>query len=226
MIFKPLLPLATLATLILTLTLTLTLTHAAKLAAQTDKQAGTECFTNAPNNYPLAASDPYFQTFSTSAITLTNYHALTHPSQPNYIASIAGDYYGLNNDLDSTIPANYSTIVDLLEPKGLTWKTYQEDMPSVYDYLIQDNLVYTLLLSPNDQVIPAALRNTTDNIFYTHYSLLSTVENNWGLGNLGRNDANKKLANVFNLVANRTGYDNFQVAAADVPVFNETVPGS
>ncbi|KAG0215154.1 hypothetical protein BGX33_001483 [Mortierella sp. NVP41] len=82
-------------------------------------------------NYALAASDSILTSLSQQGIVLTNYHALTHPSQPNYIASIAGDYYGLNNDIVTTIPANYTTIVDLLEQKHLTWKTYQEDMPDV-----------------------------------------------------------------------------------------------
>jgi hypothetical protein len=31
---------------------------------------------------------------------------------------------------------------------------------------------------------------STDNNPYTHYSLLRTVEENFGLGNLGRGDAN------------------------------------
>jgi len=32
--------------------------------------------------------------------------------------------------------------------------------------------------------------NSKDHTFYDHYSLLRTIEDNWGLGNLGRNDAN------------------------------------
>ncbi len=28
-------------------------------------------------------------------ITLTNYNAVTHPSEPNYIAQTGGDYFGL-----------------------------------------------------------------------------------------------------------------------------------
>ncbi|KAG0279584.1 hypothetical protein BGZ95_000782 [Linnemannia exigua] len=321
MIFKSLLPMAIAAATFATLTTLTTFTHAVKQAAgkKPGLPAQGKVFDHIliifleNTNYPLAVSDPYLQTLSQQAIALTNYHALTHPSQPNYIASIAGDYYGLNNDLDTTIPANYTTVVDLLEPKGLTWRAYQEDMPSSIsknatrcknivsssqlaidlaastptpgttgeglpnymfyspnainnghnttvrdaslflssflppilaspsfassktlivitfdetdDYLIQDNLVYTLLLASNDAVIPASLRNTVDTTFYTHYSLLSTVEDNWDLGTLGRNDANKRLANVFGLVANRTGYQNVQVAAADIPAFNETVPG-
>jgi len=28
-------------------------------------------------------------------ISLTNYNAVTHPSEPNYIAAAGGDYFGL-----------------------------------------------------------------------------------------------------------------------------------
>lgn len=51
-----------------------------------------------------------------------------------------------------------------------------------------NNRIYTLLLGG---AVPERLRGTTDNTYYTHYSTLSTVENNWGLGSLGRGDTNK-----------------------------------
>ena len=62
-------------------------------------------------------------------ITLSSYYGLTHPSQPHYIAGISGDYYGLDNDNTVNIPANVSTVVDLLEDKGISWGHYMEDMP-------------------------------------------------------------------------------------------------
>lgn len=62
-------------------------------------------------------------------ITLANYFAQTHPSEPNYVASHGGDYFGMNNDDFNFIDANISTIVDLLESKGISWAEYQEDMP-------------------------------------------------------------------------------------------------
>jgi acid phosphatase len=58
---------------------------------------------------------------------LTNYKAVAHPSQPNYIAMIAGSTLGIRNDNFHDL--NAPTIVDLLEEKGLSWKTYQEDYP-------------------------------------------------------------------------------------------------
>jgi acid phosphatase len=48
---------------------------------------------------------------------------------PNYAAAISGDYYGINHDDMTAIPANVSTLVDLLEAKGISWGEYQEDMP-------------------------------------------------------------------------------------------------
>jgi hypothetical protein len=31
-------------------------------------------------------------------ILLTNYNGVTHPSEPNYVASIAGDFFGMGDD--------------------------------------------------------------------------------------------------------------------------------
>lgn len=62
-------------------------------------------------------------------ILLTGYHGLTHPSQPNYIASIAGDYFGLDHDGYITIPNNVSTLVDLFDTKRIPWKGYFEGIP-------------------------------------------------------------------------------------------------
>ena len=51
-----------------------------------------------------------------------------------------------------------------------------------------NNRIYTLVLGGG---VPAHLRNTTDDTFYMHYSALSTVQANWGLKSLGRQDTNK-----------------------------------
>lgn len=46
------------------------------------------------------------------------------------MASIAGDYFGMDDDTDGlSAPSNVATIVDLLESKGISWGLYQEDMP-------------------------------------------------------------------------------------------------
>ena len=62
-------------------------------------------------------------------ILLTNYYGHTHPSQPNYIASVGGDYFGMNHDDYMEIPKNVSTVVDLFDTKGMEWKGYFEGLP-------------------------------------------------------------------------------------------------
>lgn len=62
-------------------------------------------------------------------ILLTQYFGLTHPSQPNYLASVGGDYFGLNHDDFVRIPNNVSTLVDLFDSKDITWAGYFEGLP-------------------------------------------------------------------------------------------------
>jgi acid phosphatase len=70
------------------------------------------------------------QNLTKSGVLLTSYYGLTHPSQPNYIASVGGDYFGLNSDGVVDIPPNVSTVVDLFDTKGISWKEYLEGLPN------------------------------------------------------------------------------------------------
>ncbi|TGZ77563.1 phosphoesterase-domain-containing protein [Ascodesmis nigricans] len=80
-------------------------------------------------DYAKAVGDPNMKKLAKQGILLTNYHALTHASQGNYIAAAAGDYFGIETGDTYNIPSNVSTIVDVLEDKGVSWGAYQEDMP-------------------------------------------------------------------------------------------------
>jgi hypothetical protein len=55
-----------------------------------------------------------------------NYYGVTHPSQPNYIASTAGTTSGVPDDNDVNV--NLPNIVDQLEAKGHTWKAYMQSL--------------------------------------------------------------------------------------------------
>ncbi len=57
--------------------------------------------------------------------------------------------------------------------------TYDESEDDV------SNTVYSTLLG---NAVPASLIGKSDKNYYNHYSVLATVEANWGLGNLGRGD--------------------------------------
>ncbi|KAN0073780.1 Phosphoesterase family domain containing protein [Tylopilus felleus] len=276
-------------------------------------------------DFATALASPAFEKLTTQGILLTSYYSVTHPSEPNYIASVGGDFFGLASDDLTYIPNNVSTIVDLLELRGISWASYQENMPTdgfqgysftnpdgytyymrkhnplvIYDSvgmnatraarirnfndfavdvnnnslsqwifvtpnmrddghdtsvsyagdwldywlvpLLQDpnfNTPNTLIFLTFDEnedysvnnnvfglllggVIPQNLRNTKDDTFYTHYSILSTVQNNWSLDNLGRQDINKTVSNVFAFVADATSYQNNGLTTQNLPVLNLT----
>lgn len=78
-------------------------------------------------NYVDALKQPFFKQLANQGANFSNFMALTHPSQGNYIALTSGALHGVAND--GTTDLNVSNIADLLEAKGLTWKVYAEDYP-------------------------------------------------------------------------------------------------
>lgn len=64
------------------------------------------------------------------------------------------------------------------------------------------NKIGSLLLG---NAVPSALKGSEDDTYYTHYSILATLQNNWGLPCLGRYDVG---ANVFQHVAASSGFQN------------------
>ncbi|KAJ7483479.1 phosphoesterase family-domain-containing protein [Mycena latifolia] len=289
-------------------------------------------------DFETAISTPVFEKLTKQGILYTNYKSVTHPSEPNYVAALGGDFFGMHDDNMYHIPSNISTVIDLLEEKRVSWATYQENMPEdayygftytatnygdssaapytyyvrkhnpliVYDSISQDaarvknirtfndfandvvngtlpqwvfvtpNMVNdahdttidfaasfleywfiplltdkrvnnerTLILLTFDEnetgtiqntifsmalggAVPSHLHGTTDDTLYTHYSSLSTVQANWQLNSLGRQDTNATVSNVFEFVAEKTGYKNVKVPANHVPQFNLSgvVPGA
>jgi len=76
------------------------------------------------------ADAPYINSLAQTYSFAANYYGVTHPSEPNYVASIAGDFFGLHAD-DPTKVFSQQNLVDQFESKGLTWATYQQGLPSV-----------------------------------------------------------------------------------------------
>ncbi|KAK2013700.1 phosphoesterase [Colletotrichum eremochloae] len=252
-------------------------------------------------DFAKAIKDSQIANLKKEGILLSNYYAHTHPSQANYIAALAGDYFGMNHNEPVRLPLNVSTIVDLLDWRGLPWKAYMEDIPGPgylaaasdgqtghgkWDYVRQHNPFVSfdsinlngsrllnivgfddwkvdyekkqvpqwVFMSPNmmndghntsleyatkwahdflmpmlsleafkertlihltydesedhekpnqivslllGSAVPKSLKGTEDKTFYTHYSMLSTVEYNWETPNLGRYDVG---ANIFKFV--------------------------
>lgn len=74
-----------------------------------------------------ALAQPFLHQLTTQGAYLANYHAVTHPSQPNYIALIAGDTLGVNSN--DAVSLKQKQIGDLLQAKHFTWKNYAEGYP-------------------------------------------------------------------------------------------------
>ncbi len=85
----------------------------------------------------------YMRGLLDKGVYLANSIGVTHPSQPNYIVTVGGDTLGVIDDTPSFVrwvsyPQGWpqlppvTSIVDLLEAGGYTWRNYAEDLPSDY----------------------------------------------------------------------------------------------
>jgi phospholipase C len=70
---------------------------------------------------------PFGGRLAAQGAVLDNYHCITHPSQPNYIALAAGSTWGVEDDLTATLDVPH--IGDLFEAAGLSWRVYAERYP-------------------------------------------------------------------------------------------------
>ncbi|HEX6829149.1 MAG TPA: alkaline phosphatase family protein, partial [Burkholderiales bacterium] len=78
-------------------------------------------------DYEEAIKRPFFSSLARKGALLSDYHAIGHPSQPNYIALIAGDTLGLNNNKPAKLDDRH--LGDLLGDAGKTWGVYAEGYP-------------------------------------------------------------------------------------------------
>src|SRR5690242_19384945 len=71
-------------------------------------------------------SAPYLDALATRGSLAVDYHAIGHPSLPNYIALLAGDPLGIESDC-TECQAHGATLVDQLEGAHVSWGAYMED---------------------------------------------------------------------------------------------------
>ncbi len=87
-------------------------------------------FESASKNKDLAA-------LAAGGAAFTNFHALFHPSYPNYLAMVAGTDFGVHgrgrlfadNQVNLPADAAHNTIADRLIAAGLDFKQYAEELP-------------------------------------------------------------------------------------------------
>jgi hypothetical protein len=86
-------------------------------------------FENKANSQITSSSAPYFTALAAQGATFTQSYAITHPSQPNYIALFSGSTQGVTSD---ACPQTF-TATNLgaqLIGAGLSFTGYSEAMPS------------------------------------------------------------------------------------------------
>ncbi|OJJ47680.1 hypothetical protein ASPZODRAFT_1744248 [Penicilliopsis zonata CBS 506.65] len=147
------------------------------------------------------------------------YNDLDNEKLPQY-AFITPNMTNDAHDTNITFGAKWERgfISDLLNNtyfmnNTLVLLTFDED-----DTYAKGNRVFSILLGG---AVPDSLKGTTDDTFYTHYSIIASLSANWGLPSLGRWDCG---ANILEIVANETGYVNYDVDTTNLHL-NETYPG-
>lgn len=73
-------------------------------------------------------SAAYINTLAAQYAVADQYYAISHPSLPNYLALLGGDTFGITQDCDDCF-VDAPSLPDQLEKHGLTWRSYQEDLP-------------------------------------------------------------------------------------------------
>lgn len=95
-------------------------------------------------DYQDAATLSQFQSLQEQGLLLDSYYGVTHPSEPNYLASVYGDFFGLYEDTYNYVPDNITSMFDVMDEGQISWACYQENMPTdgyqPYNYT-QDNYV-------------------------------------------------------------------------------------
>jgi hypothetical protein len=78
-----------------------------------------------------SSSAPYINSLKSGGANLTQSHAITHPSQPNYYALFSGSTQGVTSD--SCVKIGFSSAANLgseVVAAGKTWGSYNETLPS------------------------------------------------------------------------------------------------
>jgi phosphatidylinositol-3-phosphatase len=88
-----------------------------------------------------SAQAPYFNALARECGLATNYHNITHPSLPNYIAATSGlPYSALDGFLPDCSPGgSCDTSAKSIFAQGETWKSYEESMPWDCDHANSGN---------------------------------------------------------------------------------------
>lgn len=118
---------------------------------------------------------PYINLLATTGVNFTQSYAVTHPSEPNYLAMFSGSTQGVSGDPCPLSFPGVANIASQLLAVGLTFVGYSEGLPAAGSTDCVSGL-YARKHSPwiNFDTVPAA-SNQPFTAFPTNYSLLPNL---------------------------------------------------
>jgi Phosphoesterase family len=89
-------------------------------------------------DYEVAIKDKNLAALAEKGASFSNFHALFHPSYPNYLAMVAGTDFGIHHrgryladqQVNFRNDPEHKTIADRLITSGLDFKNYAEELPA------------------------------------------------------------------------------------------------
>ena len=93
-------------------------------------------------SYDQVIADPYIARLASQYAIATNYHGVSHPSLPNYLALTSGSTWGIADDGFHSLPDG--GLGAQLTAAGIDWRAYMEGMSngcfhSPYPYALKHN---------------------------------------------------------------------------------------
>ena len=79
-------------------------------------------------------SAPYINALARQSAVAANYHAVSHPSLPNYLALTGGSTFGYDGSDCMTCSVSHRNLIDQLEAAKISWRAYMEDLPTTCSY--------------------------------------------------------------------------------------------
>jgi phosphatidylinositol-3-phosphatase len=106
---------------------------------------------------------PFINSLVGQGMLFTNYHAVAHPSLPNYLAMTSGGTNGKGGtDSITAGEINVENVFQQLSKAGLTWNAYQESMPSpCYKGTTAGNAPFAYALKHDPAMTYGSIANTS-----------------------------------------------------------------
>jgi hypothetical protein len=139
-------------------------------------------FENQYRSYVM--QDPFMEKLAAAGCSMNNYFGAFHPSQTNYLASLAGEICNVTNDTPPASPLMQETLANLMQPGDsdplVTWKAYMEAYPNEKwnpNWVNPTNTEPPINQYPNDG-INLSRYYRKHNAFASYYDIQS-VESKW-----------------------------------------------